>query len=87
MMFGYRKVSGGGLETEADHAERIAGILRVYFGILKIAPTTKPLEAMFQFPRYWTWFARLLGERGLLERPAAALLIYSELFSWLRCPD
>lgn len=77
---GYRKNGGedsDSFESEAEFTSRVAGIMRIYFSILKIAPR-QALKPMFQSPRYWTWFARLLGERSLLESPVAAQVMYSK---------
>jgi len=52
--------------------------MRVYFAILS-TPVVKPLHRMFQMPRYWIWFARLMGEAGLLETAVAPQLIYVAL--------
>lgn len=77
---GYRKsAQGEGLETTEEYSNRVSGIMRVYFHILKIRPVQKPLYSMFQLPRYWTWFARILNDRRLLAQPIAAQLIYSKL--------
>ncbi|KAK7048672.1 GLE1-like protein-domain-containing protein [Favolaschia claudopus] len=66
-------------ESVTEYMDRVAGIMRVYFHILKIPPRSKPLHPMFQLPRCWTWFARILGDRSLLESPVAAQLIYTGL--------
>lgn len=80
-VMGFRKNGdGGGFESESDFTSRIAGVMRIYFSVLKIVPQRGPLKPMFQLPRYWTWFARLLGERALLETAVAAQLIYSKLY-------
>ena len=82
---GYRKSArGDGLETTEEYSNRVSGIMRVYFHILKIRPAQKPLDHMFQPPRYWTWFARILNDRKLLAQPIAPQLIYSKL-SFLLC--
>lgn len=65
-----------GLESDAEYAARVAGVMRVYFCILQIPPE-RPIKTMFQLPRYWTWFARLLSETRLLESVVAAQIIYS----------
>ncbi|KAF7364869.1 hypothetical protein MVEN_00357200 [Mycena venus] len=66
-------------ETIVEYMNRISGIMRVYFHILKIPPQSRPMHPMFQLPRCWTWFARILGDRTLLESPVAAQLIYTAL--------
>jgi len=78
---GYRKSENSDdLESPAEYGSRVSGIMRVYFHILKIPPRQQPLKPMFQLPRYWIWFARLMGERGLLETAIAPQLIYSLCF-------
>jgi nucleoporin GLE1 len=75
---GYRKSQTiNDIETAGEYTTRIAGIMRVYFHILKIPPTQKPLHPMFQLPKYWVWVARLMSERGLLETTVAPQLLYS----------
>ena len=64
-------------ETEAEFMTRISGIMRIYFSILRIVPAKGPLQTYFQFPRCWIWFARMLGERVLLEKTVAAQLMHS----------
>ncbi|KIL64967.1 hypothetical protein M378DRAFT_553805 [Amanita muscaria Koide BX008] len=81
-VMGYRKgATGEETETTAEYCSRIAGIMRVYFHILKFRPMKGPLWAMFQTPRYWVWFSRMVGgqHRALLESPAAAYLIHTAL--------
>ena len=82
----YRKVcgfkksdSGEGIESSLEYSNRVSSIMRVYFNILKIRPR-QPLDPMFQLPRYWTWFARMVGDPKLLGEPIAPQLIYSEHF-------
>ena len=64
-------------ETEAAFVTRITGIMRIYFSILRIVPAKGPLQMFYRLPRCWIWFARLFGERVLLERTVAAQLMYS----------
>lgn len=83
---GYRKGATGGLETGLEYTNRVSGMMRVYFEILK-TPVEKPLDKRFQLPRYWIWFARVLGSRGLLGAMMAPELIYgtSYFYSPLVC--
>ncbi|KAF8214965.1 GLE1-like protein-domain-containing protein [Mycena galopus ATCC 62051] len=67
------------LEPIVEYMNRISGIMRVYFHILKIPPQTRPMHPMFQLPRCWTWLSRILSDRPLLESPVAAQLIYTAL--------
>ncbi|KAJ7851664.1 GLE1-like protein-domain-containing protein [Mycena olivaceomarginata] len=66
-------------KTIVEHMNRISGLMRVYFHILRIPPQTRPMHPMFQLPRCWTWFARILCDRALLKSPVAAQLIYTAL--------
>ncbi len=80
-VMGLRKNGDGNVfESESDFTSRVAGIMRIYFSVLKIVPQRGPLKPMFQLPRYWTWFARLLGERALLETAVAAQIMYSKFY-------
>ena len=75
---GYRKgADGADVETVAEYSARVAGIMRVYFHILKIPPGQHALKPVFQLPRYWIWFARMMGEPGLLQTAVAPQIIYS----------
>ena len=56
---------------KTQNPSRISGIMRVYCHILKIRHVPKPLDEMFQLPRYWSWFARILNDRRLLVQPIA----------------
>ena len=82
-VMGYRKGPTGEDETTSEYCTRISGLMRVYFHILKLRPSNGPLYKMFQGPRYWTWFARMLSGqyRALCAGPGSAFLIHSE--SWL----
>ncbi|KAJ7160083.1 GLE1-like protein-domain-containing protein [Mycena filopes] len=68
-----------GVEDTVEYMNRVAGCMRLYFHILKIPPPSRPMHPMFQLPRCWTWFARILGNYPLLETPVAAQLIYTGL--------
>jgi nucleoporin GLE1 len=75
---GYRKGGDGSeVESVAEYSTRVAGIMRVYFHILKVPPRQQPLKPFFQLPRYWIWFARMMGEPGLLQTAVAPQIIYS----------
>src|SRR6266550_6405553 len=80
-VMGYRRgATGEDLETTSEYCTRISGIMRVYFHVLKLRPSKGPLHRMFQVPRCWVWFARMLGGqyRPLLGTPGSAFLIHSE---------
>jgi nucleoporin GLE1 len=65
-------------ESVAEFTSRVAGLLRVYFHIL-VAPVNIPLDPMFRTTRYWAFFARMLGDRRLLEGgPVAPELLASK---------
>ncbi|KDR78601.1 hypothetical protein GALMADRAFT_63700, partial [Galerina marginata CBS 339.88] len=77
---GWRKSTiGQGHETPEEYANRVSAIMRVYFSILKIRPGQKALDPMFQLPRFWTWFARMVGGTKLLHKAISPQLIYTAL--------
>lgn len=76
---GYR-VSENQVEGLSDHVMRVSGMMRVYFLILT-APVPEPLEKMFQLPRFWTYFARMMGDERLLETAVAAEVLHGVYFS------
>lgn len=65
-------------ETLSEHVMRVSGMMRVYFLILA-APVPQPLEKMFQLPRFWTYFARMIGDERLLETAVAAQVLHAAL--------
>ncbi|KAG1813684.1 GLE1-like protein-domain-containing protein [Suillus subaureus] len=65
-------------ETLSDHVMRVSGIMRVYFLIL-VVPVPQPLDKMFQLPRFWTYFARMIGDERLLETAVAAQILQAAL--------
>lgn len=71
---GYR-VNDNQRESLSDHVMRVSGMMRVYFLILA-APVPQPLEKMFQLPRFWTYFARMMGDERLLETVVAAEVLH-----------
>lgn len=70
-------------ESMSDHIMRVSGMMRVYFLVLT-APVPQPLDKMFQLPRFWTYFARMMGDERLLETPVAAEVLHGTYFS-IRC--
>ncbi|KAJ6504632.1 GLE1-like protein [Mycena vitilis] len=64
------------IECTVEYMNRVAGLMRLYFHILRIPPQTRPMHPMFQLPRFWLWFVRILNTHSLLESPVAAQLIY-----------
>lgn len=80
----YTKVSGwrkstnaDGTESLEDHVNRISALMRVYFNIIKLSCMANSVDAMFQMPRCWVWFSRIMNEKRLLGEPVGAQLIYS----------
>lgn len=53
-------------ESLPEYISRVAGLMRVYFQIL-ITPTDQPTNLFFRPTMYWTYFARLMCDRSLLE--------------------
>ncbi|KAG6845684.1 hypothetical protein H0H87_004945 [Tephrocybe sp. NHM501043] len=78
LAMGFREDGDLVMETLEAYTGRIAGIMRVYFTILKSKPN-RPLHPAFQLPRFWTWLTRLLKHKQLLELPVAPQLIYTAL--------
>ncbi|KAH7915537.1 GLE1-like protein-domain-containing protein [Hygrophoropsis aurantiaca] len=74
---GYR-ISDGKKESLSEYVMRVSGIMRVYFLIL-VAPVQQPLDKMFQLPRLWSYFARMLGDVRLLETAVAAEVLHAAL--------
>ncbi|KAL0958982.1 hypothetical protein HGRIS_014297 [Hohenbuehelia grisea] len=89
---GYRATGeeGEGLESTTEYSARVAGLMRVYFSVLSLS-TASPSQpggpadldarskALFSQPRMWTWFARLLTQRSLLESSTAAQVVHAAL--------
>ncbi|KAE9399596.1 hypothetical protein BT96DRAFT_939277 [Gymnopus androsaceus JB14] len=79
-MQGYRLGEDGAVvETQNEYTDRVKGVMRLYFSVLKIVPRKAPLKKMFQLPRYWTWMARMLGSRTLLATPVGAEILFIAL--------
>jgi len=65
-------------EGFSEYISRVAGLMRVYFHIL-ITPTNQPTNTFFRPTMYWTYFARLMCNRSLLESgPVGPELLASE---------
>ena len=61
-----------------EYISRVAGLMRVYFHVL-ITPTNQPTNPFFRPTIYWTYFSRLMCNRGLLESgPVGPELLASE---------
>ncbi|KIK57362.1 hypothetical protein GYMLUDRAFT_229237 [Collybiopsis luxurians FD-317 M1] len=78
-MQGFRSSEDGVMETQTEYTDRVRGVIRLYFSVLKIVPMKAPLKKMFQLPRYWTWMARLLGYRTLLATSVGAEVLFVAL--------
>ena len=65
-------------ESSSEFTTRVSGMTRVYFHVLS-APVAQPLDPRFRFPRYWTFFARILSLPQLLDSPVAPEVIYGKL--------
>ncbi|KAF9062978.1 GLE1-like protein-domain-containing protein [Rhodocollybia butyracea] len=61
LMLGLRTGEDGAMETQSQYMDRVKGVARLYFEVLKIVPRQGPMKRMFQLPRYWSWMARMLG--------------------------
>jgi nucleoporin GLE1 len=68
------KASGLREETSADYVARVAGIMRVYFSLLLLPPSS-PLPREFHTPRLWMFIARLVGQPALLQSALAMELL------------
>jgi len=67
-----------------EYTLRVAGLMRVYFHVL-ITPTNQPTNTFFRPTIYWTYFSRLMCNRGLLESgPVGPELLASECNSSYR---
>jgi nucleoporin GLE1 len=63
-------------ETSTDRTARIAGIMRVYFSLLLLPPST-PLSREFHLARLWGFIARLIGQSSLLKTSLSTELLSS----------
>ncbi|ESK91667.1 poly + mrna-nucleus export-related protein [Moniliophthora roreri MCA 2997] len=73
-VMGYKEDEGA-----SEYMDRVSGVMRLYFAILKIIPTRKPLKGMWQMPRVWTWIARLTSNKALLGSVVGAQVLYVAL--------
>ncbi|KAF9223127.1 hypothetical protein BS17DRAFT_754961 [Gyrodon lividus] len=74
---GYRTTNGD-QEASGEYITRVSGIMRVYFLTLA-APVRTPLDKMFQLPRFWTYFTRMMDDERLLGTAVAAQLLHAAL--------
>ncbi|KAJ8073903.1 Nuclear pore complex nucleoporin component [Marasmius tenuissimus] len=66
-------------ETETEYSDRVMGVMRLYFAILKIVPKRGPLGGMWQMTRVWAWMARVVSDRVLLESPVGVGVLHVAL--------
>ncbi|KAJ3510514.1 hypothetical protein NMY22_g15958 [Coprinellus aureogranulatus] len=83
-VMGYRpsSTSDNALETPGEYSVRVAGIMRVYWEIMKAQlrfPDRAPPVGPFAMPKFWVWFARILDSKALMDTPVCAELIYTAL--------
>ncbi|KAI6121116.1 GLE1-like protein-domain-containing protein [Pisolithus sp. B1] len=77
---GYRRTGGGDggeesvWENSGEYGTRIAGIMRVYFLVL-----VGRVQSIFQLPRFWVYFSRMLGDERLLQTAVAAQILHAAL--------
>ena len=80
----YRLTEGGGREPQGEYIVGVAGIMRVYFLIMVHATVNAPLGRVWETPRYWVYFARMMGGAVGVEIESA---VASEvLYGALNCP-
>jgi nucleoporin GLE1 len=69
----------GGTESSGEMMTRVAGIMRVYWEVVKVGlgdgQSSGPVDSRFEVGRLWVWFARITGEMNMLKEPIAAELI------------
>ena len=83
-VMGYRpgSTSDNALETPSEYSVRVAGIMRVYWEVVKVQlrfPERAPPVGPFAMPKYWVWFARILDSKALMDTAVCTELIYSKL--------
>ncbi|KAI6112286.1 GLE1-like protein-domain-containing protein [Pisolithus croceorrhizus] len=92
---GYRRTGGedgseeGVWESSGEYGTRIAGIMRVYFLVLGLSASVSPalpsagpvgrVQRIFQLPRFWVYFSRMLGDERLLRTAVAAQILHAAL--------
>ncbi|KIK26281.1 hypothetical protein PISMIDRAFT_676065 [Pisolithus microcarpus 441] len=92
---GYRRTGGEDgseevvWESSGEYGTRIAGIMRVYFLVLgfsasmsSTSPSAGPVgrvQSIFQLPRIWIYFSRILGDERLLQAAVAAQILHAAL--------
>jgi nucleoporin GLE1 len=82
-VMGYRpgSTSDNALESPSEYSVRVAGIMRVYWEIVKVQlrfPERAPPLGPFAMPKVWVWFARILDSKALMDTAVCAELIYSK---------
>jgi nucleoporin GLE1 len=77
-----RRKGGGPKDGEplAEYCGRIAGILRLYFEIMKISiDLSAQLENEWKFPRANSWLLHLIRQPMMTASPIAACCVHCEL--------
>ncbi|PCH39144.1 hypothetical protein WOLCODRAFT_129083 [Wolfiporia cocos MD-104 SS10] len=65
-------------ETQDQYAERVSGLMRLYFHVL-LAQVPRPLIQFYRPTRFWTYFVRMLADPELLRNPVAPSVIHTAL--------
>ncbi|KAI6008622.1 GLE1-like protein-domain-containing protein [Pisolithus marmoratus] len=92
---GYRRTGGddgsgeGVWESSGEYGTRVSGIMRVYFLVLGMSASVAPTlpaagpggraQRIFQLPRLWVYFSRMLGDERLLDAAVAAQILHAAL--------
>ncbi|KAI6038509.1 GLE1-like protein-domain-containing protein [Pisolithus marmoratus] len=92
---GYRRTGGedgseeGIWEGSGEYGTRVSGIMRVYFLVLGMSASVAPTlpaagpggraQRIFQLPRFWVYFSRMLGDERLLGAAVAAQILHAAL--------
>ncbi|KAI5994833.1 GLE1-like protein-domain-containing protein [Pisolithus albus] len=87
---GYRRTGGEDgseevvWESSGEYGTRIAGIMRVYFLVLGLSASMAStpvvrVQSIFQLPRIWIYFSRILGDERLLQAAVAAQILHAAL--------
>ena len=75
---GYQPEASG--ETSVQFIDRVIGMITLYAAVLQTPPLTPDPSTTpypFQFPRLWTWLARMMSNEVLLRDRAAPQLIFA----------
>lgn len=75
---GYRFSEEGARENQSDYIQRVSGIMRVYFHVV-VGEHDQPLMKMWQLPRYWAYFARMLSGNVGMQSAVAPEVLHAAL--------